>query len=140
LPHGCGRLPPARSAWERKGILHLYVFLVSLSHQSLSHPHIACIFASNSMFSTWHFTSYLSIASFFSISCIVVDGSCTTLVNPDTGDAKAFVLDYSFDSSDPSDRRIPQTLFHIHTRTITHTRPLGIERIRGYACIFANGT
>ena len=39
-------------------------------------------------------------------SCIVVDGSCTTVVNPDTGDAKAFVLDYSFDSSDPSDRSI----------------------------------
>jgi len=39
-------------------------------------------------------------------SCVVVDGSCTTLVNPDTGDAKAFVLDYSFDSSDPSDRSV----------------------------------
>jgi hypothetical protein len=87
-------------------------------------------------------------------SCVVVDGSCTTLVNPDTGDAlsfllytlclcmhacmyapackrtcgyvyglhqtrwylhtfmhthtgdaKAFVLDYSFDSSDSSDRQ-----------------------------------
>lgn len=33
-------------------------------------------------------------------SCIVVDGSCTTLVNPETGDAKAFVLDYSYDSMD----------------------------------------
>eukprot|EP00283_Hemiselmis_rufescens_P024033 CAMPEP_0173446804 /NCGR_PEP_ID=MMETSP1357-20121228/37360_1 /TAXON_ID=77926 /ORGANISM="Hemiselmis rufescens, Strain PCC563" /LENGTH=263 /DNA_ID=CAMNT_0014413137 /DNA_START=159 /DNA_END=947 /DNA_ORIENTATION=- len=37
-------------------------------------------------------------------SCVVVDGGCTTIVNPETGDAKAFVLDYSFDSSEPSDK------------------------------------
>eukprot|EP00286_Rhodomonas_abbreviata_P005259 CAMPEP_0181330020 /NCGR_PEP_ID=MMETSP1101-20121128/23655_1 /TAXON_ID=46948 /ORGANISM="Rhodomonas abbreviata, Strain Caron Lab Isolate" /LENGTH=373 /DNA_ID=CAMNT_0023439205 /DNA_START=243 /DNA_END=1361 /DNA_ORIENTATION=+ len=35
-------------------------------------------------------------------SCIVVDDNCTTLVNPETGDAKAFVLDYSYDSTDAS--------------------------------------
>ena len=99
----------------------LSVFLThspSPPHPSLSsHSQVACIFPSYEMFTTWHVTSYLSIASFFSISCIVVDGSCTTLVNPDTGDAKAFVLDYSFDSSDPSDRQIPQTLF-----TLTHAQ------------------
>eukprot|EP00282_Hemiselmis_andersenii_P043519 CAMPEP_0172061964 /NCGR_PEP_ID=MMETSP1043-20130122/8778_1 /TAXON_ID=464988 /ORGANISM="Hemiselmis andersenii, Strain CCMP441" /LENGTH=233 /DNA_ID=CAMNT_0012721831 /DNA_START=223 /DNA_END=920 /DNA_ORIENTATION=+ len=37
-------------------------------------------------------------------SCVVVDGGCTTIVNPETGDAKAFVLDYSFDSSEPGDK------------------------------------
>lgn len=39
-------------------------------------------------------------------SCIVVDGSCTTLVNPETGDAKAFVLDYSYDSMDANRLRV----------------------------------
>ncbi|KAJ1477331.1 P-loop containing nucleoside triphosphate hydrolase protein [Baffinella frigidus] len=38
-------------------------------------------------------------------TCIVVDGNCTTIVNPDTGDAKAFVLDFSYDSSDASAAR-----------------------------------
>jgi len=38
-------------------------------------------------------------------TCIVVDGNCTTIVNPETGDAKAFVLDYSYDSSDEAASR-----------------------------------
>ena len=36
-------------------------------------------------------------------SCVVIDGACTTLVNPESGNARAFVLDYSYDSSEPSD-------------------------------------
>lgn len=71
-------------------------------------------------------------------SCIVVDGSCTTLVNPDTGDAKAFVLDYSFDSSDPSDRSGWQadndTIFRdLGTQVLKHA-------LEGYkTCLFAHG-
>jgi len=71
-------------------------------------------------------------------SCVVVDGSCTTLVNPDTGDAKAFVLDYSFDSSDPSDRSGWQadndTIFKdLGTQILKST-------LEGYkTCLFAHG-
>jgi hypothetical protein len=71
-------------------------------------------------------------------SCVVVDGSCTTIVNPETGDAKAFVLDYSFDSSDPTDRSgwhaTNDTVFReVGTQIVKHT-------LEGYnVCLFAHG-
>ena len=70
--------------------------------------------------------------------CVVVDGNCTTIVNPDTGDAKAFVLDYSFDSSDPTDRSGWQanneTIFQdVGTQVIKNA-------LEGYkVCVFAHG-
>jgi hypothetical protein len=35
------------------------------------------------------------------LSCTIIQHSTTSIFNPETGDVKAFVLDYAFDSSTP---------------------------------------
>ena len=71
-------------------------------------------------------------------SCVVIDGACTTLVNPESGNARAFVLDYSYDSSEPDD-----TLGH-YASNLTIFRDLGLpmlaKALEGVnTCLFTHG-
>jgi hypothetical protein len=71
-------------------------------------------------------------------SCVVIDGACTTLVNPESGNARAFVLDYSYDSSEPDD------MSGRYASNLTIFRDLGLpmlaKALEGVnTCLFTHG-